>query len=147
MKITMSKKGNKRVVLEQGVYTTGQKWYRAVIGNVTFPVENAMSLNMIYTQFLNDGYTVIKEKEPKVAAPKEPKPVKTRAEALTEKYGDIEVRRAYMAHKVEVIKAVKGEIAEWAKTHRRLSREEYKKCLNAEVAKRMSQYNAEMNVM
>ena len=64
-------KGTLRVTLEQGEYSNGLKWYRAVIGKVTFPFENAMALNMVYKQYKDQGYTVIPEKvEKRAAAPK-----------------------------------------------------------------------------
>ena len=55
--------------------------------------------NELYLQYIRAGYTVKPTKETKVAAPKEPKPKKTREQSLTEKYGDIESRRAYIAAK------------------------------------------------
>lgn len=63
--------------------------------------------NQKYALLKNQGFKVIPEKEVKeekaAAAPKEPKPKKTREERLTEKYGDKESRKAF----VEARKAVR----------------------------------------
>lgn len=143
------------VIIAMGTYSDGQKFYVATENGVSKSLKDADAANLLYIHYIKKGWvkdhTEIIGEEPKaekpeekaVAAPKEPKPKKTRDEALTEKYGDIEVRRAYMSKKNEVIKAVKAEIVEWVKSHRRLTKDEYKDQLNKEVAKRMAEWKAE----
>jgi len=147
------------VIIAMGTYSDGQKFYVSTENGVSKSLKDADAANLLYIHYIKKGWvkdhTEIIGEEPKaekpeekaVAAPKEPKPKKTRDEALTEKYGDIEARRAYMAKKnakkAEVTREVKAEIVEWVKSHRRLTKDEYKDQLNKEVAKRMAEWKAE----
>jgi hypothetical protein len=58
-------------------------------------------------------------------APKEPKVKKTREEALTEKYGDKETRKAYVMAKNHFTRVVVDSLVKWQKEHRRLTVKEY----------------------
>ena len=147
-KITMTKKGIGTVILQQGEYRDGQRYYTITANGVTTSLKDAYATNMAYKHYLAAGWTVKPEEAEKpeekaVAAPKEPKPQKTRAEALEEKYGDIETRREYINKKIEISKEVRAEIYEWVKSHRRLTRDEYKDQLKKGITQKMAQWKAE----
>lgn len=141
--ITMVKAGHGSVTLKQGQYSDGQKWYVMTANGIDTSINGPIAMNMAYKQYIANGWTVKPAKEEKkVAAPKPPKKVKkSREEALTEKYGDKDQRRAYIQRKNAIILQVKEEVREWTKTHRRLTKDEWKKVVNDEVAKRLAALN------
>ena len=96
LNITMTKKGVGTVVFSQK--NSGEMVDITTIGGVTFTVM-PNDANGIYAEYIDNGFTVKATPEPKVAAPKEPKPKKTREESLTEKFGDKDCRREYMKAK------------------------------------------------
>lgn len=86
-------------------------------------------------------------KEPKVYAPKIPKVEKTaeekkaeRDQKLTTKYGDIEVRRAYVQKRNAIWAEESAKIAEAVKNGemKRLRKDEWKKLMNERVNARLS---------
>ena len=138
--ITMTKKGIGTVELTA---TTCGYFYAA--NGVVIEVNSAEELNNIYVSYKAQGWTVKPEKEVKAPkAPKEPKEKKSREERLTEKYGDIETRREFCKLRDQIRFEVAEEIRQWVKTHRRLTKEEYKKCWNTEVQRRLDLRLAEM---
>lgn len=72
-KIEMSKVGIGTVILEQGVYSSGESFYTLTANGITVTMANAGALNSAYIRYKKAGWMV---KQPKVAAPKEPKPQK-----------------------------------------------------------------------
>lgn len=99
LNITMTKKGIGTVNFTQS--SEGDMVVVTLIGNISFET-TPDGANKLYTQYLQNGFTVKPQKERKVSAPKEPKaekPKRTREEALTAKYGDKETRRQYVEAK------------------------------------------------
>lgn len=80
--------------------------------------------------------------ETKTASPKKPtseKVNKTREEALTEKYGDLDTRRAYAQKRSTIWNEEAAKIAEEVKkTGKRLRKEAWKKLMNERVNARMN---------
>lgn len=105
-KVTMTKKGFTTKVLVQ----TDDRRYIMVEEGIEHRLDGADALNALYKDYLAKGYTVKPEKEVKeekaAAAPKEPKPKKSREERLTEKYGDKEQRRAFVEARKVVRRAL-----------------------------------------
>lgn len=142
-KIQLTKKGYKAVMFIQVV--------DGVVGFVCNDVSQTLSpeeANRIYNLYTKNGWTAksIPEKAsnaPQIKSESPKKPVQTREEALTAKYGDIEKRREYVALKVRATKAAKEDIYEWTKSHRRLTKEEYKDQLKKGTARYLAQYQAE----
>ena len=94
--ITMTKVGHGTVVMKQGQYSDGEKWYTLTANGIEVSMKSAVAMNMAYKQYLQEGWTVKPAKiEKAVKAPTQPKPKKTREESLTAKYGDKDQRRAY----------------------------------------------------
>lgn len=82
--------------------------------------------------------------ETKTASPKKPTSekvtTKTRAEALTEKYGDLDTRRAYAQKRSAIWNEEASKIAEEVKkTGKRLRKAEWKKLMNERVNARMAE--------
>lgn len=141
--VTLKKKGLGAVVLTQGVYSSGETYYTITVNGVTTSLRNAGAMNSTYIQYRKAGWeanteSISEEVEEKVAAPKP-----TREDALTEKYGDKDARREYCIQRDKIRFEVASEIRDWVKTHRGLSKDEYKKVWNDEVQKRLSQWQAE----
>ena len=137
--ITMTKKGIGTVEL-----TATNCGYFYAANGVVIEVNSAEELNNIYVSYKAQGWTVKPEKEVKAPkAPKEPKEKKTREESLTEKYGTKEERREFCIIRDKIRFEVAEEIRQWVKTHRRLSKEEYKDCFNKEVQRRLDLRMAE----
>ena len=125
LNITMTKRGIGTVNFTQS--SEGDMVVVTLIGNISFET-TPDGANELYTQYLQNGFTVKPQKERKVSAPKEPKaekPKKTREEALTEKYGDKETRRAYVMAKNHFTRVVVDSLVKWQKEHRRLTVKEY----------------------
>lgn len=104
-KVTMTKKGFTTKVLVQ----TDDRRYIMIEEGIEHRLDGADALNALYKDYLAKGYTVKPEKEvkeEKAAAPKDPKPKKSREERLTEKYGDKEQRRAFVEARKVVRRAL-----------------------------------------
>lgn len=146
--IRMTKKGYPTIELFQN--GSGQN-VDVVISGMTFSVDVA-SANDLYVDRLENGYKVAPQKDQKVAAPKEPtaKPKKVektaeekkaeREQKLTEKYGDIETRRAYIQKRQTIWAEESAKIAEAVKNGemKRLRKDEWKALMNERVNARLS---------
>lgn len=146
-KIQLTKSGFKAVMFIQVV--EGSVGF--LCNNVSQTLTSAEA-NRIYTQYISNGWTVKSIPEKPSMAPQEKvkpmeKPKQTRDEALTEKYGDINKRREYVALKVRATKAAKEDIYAWVKSHHRLTREQYLDQLKKGTARYLAQYQAEMTAM
>lgn len=122
--IVMAKRGIGTVTLTQ---TTDGMVDITTVEGLTFTVDKDGG-NALYLELLGKGFTVKPQKEPKVAAPKEPKvekTPKTREQSLTEKYGDKEARKAYVEAKKRFTREVVDSLTKWQKDHRRLTLAEY----------------------
>ena len=74
--IVMAKKGFANVELVSGTYSTGDKYYFAVVNGIKYTA-TADVLNSVYVQYKKNGWVVKPTENPKVAAPKkEKKPLK-----------------------------------------------------------------------
>lgn len=95
-------------------------------------------------QYMKDGWSKVNTTEEKLYAPKEPKTAeekKAEREAkLTEKYGDIDTRRAYVQKRQTIWAEESAKIAEAVKNGemKRLRKDEWKKVMNERVNARMS---------
>ena len=80
-KITMVKEGFADVILIQGEYSDGSRYYIVETQGVTLSLSGALALNNAYRQYIDSEYQVLpdapKKAEPKLSAPKEQKPQKT----------------------------------------------------------------------
>lgn len=144
--IRMTKKGYPTIELFQNGSGANVD---VVISGMTFSVDVA-SANDLYVDRLENGYKVVPQKEQKVAAPKEPKPKKVektaeekkaeREQRLTEKYGDIDIRRAYVQKRNAIWAEESAKIAEAVKNGemKRLRKDEWKKLMNERVNARLS---------
>lgn len=122
--IVMAKRGIGTVTLTQ---TTDGMVDITTVEGLTFTVDKDGG-NALYLELLGKGFTVKPQKEPKVAAPKNPKvekTTKTREQSLTEKYGDKEARKAYIMAKSHFTKVVVDSLTKWQKDHRKLTLAEY----------------------
>lgn len=125
LNITMVKRGVGTVYFTQK--NSGEMVDITTVEGITFSVMPD-DANDIYGEYIEKGFTVKPQKEPKVASPKTPKaekPKMTREESLTEKYGDKETRKLYVEAKKHFTKAVVATLTKWQKDHRRLSLKEY----------------------
>lgn len=102
-------------------------------------------------QYMKDGWVKTvksKEEDEKLYAPEEPKKVEKTAEEkkaereqrLTEKYGDLETRRAYVNRRQTIWAEESAKIAEAVKNGemKRLRKDEWKALMNERVNARMS---------
>ena len=73
--IIMSKRGCGTVILRQGVYSDGQKWYTITAHGIETSICNADAMNRTYHSYLADNWKVkTPESEKKVASPEKPAP-------------------------------------------------------------------------
>ena len=96
-------------------------------------------------QYMKDGWSKVeKTNEKKLYAPKEPKTDEEkkaeREQKLTEKYGDIETRRAYVQKRQTIWAEESAKIAEAVKNGemKRLRKDEWKALMNERVNARLS---------
>lgn len=95
-------------------------------------------------QYMKDGWKKTVKGEEKLYAPKEPKTAEEkkaeREQRLTEKYGDIETRRAYVNRRQTIWAEESAKIAEAVKNGemKRLRKDDWKALMNARVNARMS---------
>lgn len=101
-------------------------------------------------QYLKDGWKKTVNDEEKLYAPEEPTPKKVektaeekkaeREQRLTEKYGDLETRRAYVNRRQTIWAEESAKIAEAVKNGemKRLRKDEWKALMNERVNARMS---------
>jgi hypothetical protein len=76
--IIMSKRGCGTVILRQGVYSDGQKWYTITAHGIETSICNADAMNRTYHSYLADNWKVkTPESEKKVASPEKPEIPKT----------------------------------------------------------------------
>ncbi len=114
-------------------------------GNTLYP-NSVLEGNNVYRYFLNCGFEKVVEapKAPKaVKAEKAEKIVLTKEERLTQKYGDITVRRAYIEAKKKITAEVHEEVRQWVKTHHRLDKQTWNKVCKDEIQKRLALWNAQ----
>ena len=139
--ITLTKKGYSAIVLTQingGVIYT--------INGIPCTITNDQG-NALYKAYIQKGFMVKANDVEKTLAPKEPKVEKTaeekkaeRDQKLTNKYGDIEVRRAYVQKRNAIWAEESAKIADAVKngTMKRLRKDEWKKLMNERVNARMA---------
>ena len=110
--------------------------------------------NRIYGLYVKNGWTVkyIPEK-PSMAPQIKSEPVEkpmSKNEAIKahaiKKYGEAEYNQ-YKVNYGKAVKAAKSEINEWVKSHRRLTKDEYKAQIQKGIKKYMAQYQAEALAM
>jgi len=139
--IRLTKIGNPSIELTQ--YDKGEM-VDVVISGITFHMD-VDSANELYLDRLENGYKVAEEK--KASAPKEPKVEKTvedkkaeREQKLTEKYGDIDVRRAYVQKRNAIWAEESAKIAEEVKSgaRKRMGKDAWKKLMNERVNARLA---------
>lgn len=68
----MVKKGIGTVILRQGAYSDGQKWYTITSHDIETSIRGADAMNRTFKSYLSSGWTVKPPKEEKVAAPRKP---------------------------------------------------------------------------
>ena len=71
-KVTLVKRGFGAVVMEQGVYRDGTKWYTITENGITKSMLSADAMNLTYGQYLKAGWTVKPETVKKETAKKAP---------------------------------------------------------------------------
>lgn len=95
-------------------------------------------------QYMKDGWSKVNTTEEKLYAPKEPKTAEEkkaeREQRLTEKYGNIETRRAYVQKRQTIWAEESAKIAEAVKNGemKRLRKDEWKALMNERVNARLS---------
>lgn len=139
--ITLTKKGYSTVVLTQ---INGAVIY--TVNGIPCTITNDQG-NALYKAYIQKGFKVkADDAADKTLAPKTPKTEKTaeekkaeRDQKLTTKYGDIEVRRAYVQKRNAIWAEESAKIAEAVKngTMKRLRKDEWKKLMNERVNARM----------
>lgn len=145
-KIRLTKKGYKAVQFIQVV--EGKVGYLCNNISQTLETDDA---NRILNQYLKNGWTkeVISEKPSMAPTQLKPRDVSaeaknpTKKQAIREwaikKYGE----DSYSNYR-RATEAAKSEINEWVKTHRRLTKAEYKDQIQRGIKKYMALYTAEM---
>lgn len=116
-----------------------------IVNKVPTPLPTAVAIATI-KQYIKDGWKkTVNPTEEKLYAPKEP--TKTaeekkaeREQRLTEKYGDIETRRAYIQKRNAIWAEESAKIAEAVKNGnmKRLRKDEWKALMNERVNARMN---------
>lgn len=140
--VVMTKKGCGTITLNQpmihgSIYLT--------VFNVTSEINGDVAEKV--KEFKAAGFEITKvtQHEAVAASPKKPtsndSPItKTRAEALTEKYGDLDTRRAYAQKRSAIWNEEASKIAEEVKkTGKRLRKAEWKKLMTERVNARMAE--------
>lgn len=130
--VSMAKRGIGTVVLKQGEYIDGTRFYTITANGITTSLKDGNALNMAYKQYLNAGWTAKfeaeKPEEKKAAAPKEPKPKKSWKEHLTETFGEKEDRKHFVEVRNRIaVTAINYFRQKYIESEATLSREEYKK--------------------
>ena len=114
-----------------------------IVNKVPTTLPTAVAIATI-KQYMKDGWSKVNTTEEKLYAPKEPKTAeekKAEREAkLTEKYGDIDTRRAYVQKRQTIWAEESAKIAEAVKNGemKRLRKDEWKKVMNERVNARLS---------
>lgn len=144
--VVMTKKGCGTITLNQPmihgpIYLT--------VFNVTSEIKSDVAEKV--NEFKAAGFEITKvtQHEAVAASPKKPtdtekvatdKVTKTREEALTEKYGDLDTRRAYAQKRSTIWNEEAAKIAEEVKkTGKRLRKDAWKKLMNERVNARMAE--------